>query len=108
MSSMACISEPISWLRLETYAQRGDDAAVREHVERCPACRGCLAEIRDDVVALPALPVVAAKARRTWWTWGVPAFAAAAAAILFVVWPRPEPPPARDDIATVKGIGEVV
>jgi hypothetical protein len=95
----ACIGEPISWLRLETYALDHRDAAVRDHVAACEACRGCLAEIERDAVALPPL-VVPVKKRRAWWPMLlVPA--AAAAVLLFVLRPRPH------DGFTVKGVGEV-
>ena len=46
---MACIGEPISWLRLERYALSATDAGVREHVASCEACRHCLDEIQRDV-----------------------------------------------------------
>lgn len=101
---MACIGEPISWLRLERFALEPKDAAVRDHVAACPACKHCLDEIRRDVVALPVLDV---PVKRRWWTFALPAFAAiaAAAVILFLLRPRD---PERDGVAHVKGIGEVV
>jgi hypothetical protein len=115
----ACIGEPISWLRLELYALDPSDAAVGEHVASCPACGACLAQLRADTVALPPLVATAAApagSRRKWWLALVPAFAAAAALLLFVVLPRggesggggDEAPPRRDDVATVKGLGEIV
>ena len=107
MTSLACIGEPISWLRLERYALSGaSDTTVRDHVAACDACRHCLDEIQRDVVALP-MPDVPAKRRRSWWTFALPAFGALAAAaiLLFVLRPR-EP---RDEaIAHIKGIGDVV
>jgi hypothetical protein len=104
MATPACIGEPISWLRLETYALDRADAGVRDHVAACPACRQCLAEIERDVVALPVLVV---PPKRKWWTLALPAFAAAAAvaALLFVLRPRE---PSEEGVAHVKGIGEVV
>jgi hypothetical protein len=101
---MACISEPISWLRLERYATSGSDASVRDHLAACDACRHCLDEIQRDVVALRPL-VVAAK--RSWWRFALPAFGAlaVAAAILFVLRPRSVE---REGIAHIKGIGDVV
>jgi len=92
----ACIGEPISWLRLETYALDRADAAVRDHLAACAACAACMTEIERDVVALPPL-VVPERKRRTWW----PLLLVPAAALAFVVL-RPKP---RG--FTVKGIGEV-
>ncbi|MBV8762736.1 MAG: hypothetical protein JO257_35960 [Deltaproteobacteria bacterium] len=96
----ACIGTPVSWLRLETYARDHGDAAVRDHIAACPACRGCLDEIERDVVALPVL-VVPQRRRRTWW----PLLLVPAAAALLLVLLRPRP----HDEATfaVKGVGEV-
>jgi hypothetical protein len=108
---MACIGEPISWLRLERFALGTADPVIATHVAACPACRQCLEDIRGDVVALPRLVVPAAPPRRMWPRWWIPAIAAAATAavavLLLVLIPRrpsPEPAVAR---ATVKGIGEV-
>ncbi len=104
MATLACIGQPISWLRLETYAQCGADAGVRDHLAACRACRQCLDEIERDVVALPPVHV---PARRRWWTFALPAFAAVAAAgvILFLLRPRDVE---DNGIAHVKGVGEVV
>lgn len=104
MASPTCIGTPISWLRLETYALDRADAAVRDHLASCPACRQCLDEIERDVVALPPLHV---PAKRRWWTFALPAFAAVAAAavLLFVMRPRDH---AEEGVAYVKGVGEVV
>jgi hypothetical protein len=94
----ACIGEPISWLRLETYALDRADASVRDHLAACPACAACLTEIERDVVALPPLAVPERK-RRTWWPLLlVPAVAIAA----IVLRPRP-----HADAFAVKGVGEV-
>lgn len=105
MANLACIGQPISWLRLETYALGSADAAVREHVTACEACRRCLDEIKADVVALPPLVVPATRAR--WWRFALPAFGAIAAAaiILFLLRPRE---PSLDNVARIKGVGEVV
>ncbi len=116
MSALACIGEPISWLRLETFAQGRTDretgAQIRAHVDACPACRHCLDEIHADVVALPPLAMPAAQpARRAWWKLLVPAFALATAAVvvlLVVRRPDDEAPPVREDIVAIKGVGEVV
>jgi hypothetical protein len=103
-AAVTCVGEPISWLRLERFALDAADAAVGEHVARCAACRNCLDDIRADVVALPALPVVARK-RRTWWVWGMPALAAAAVLVVWLARPRPQ---VREDSVAIKGIGDVV
>lgn len=58
----ACISEPISWLRLEQYAltvaAAADAAAIDAHVAQCAACRIALETVRADAVVLPALPTL--------------------------------------------------
>ncbi len=105
MTALACIGEPVSWLRLERFAADGKDRAIAEHVAACAACRGCLDEIQGDLVALPPLAVPAKRARR--WTWLAPAFAFAAAAAIAIVVLRPAPK-VRENVAYVKGVGEVV
>ncbi|HEY5923241.1 MAG TPA: hypothetical protein VIV11_16290 [Kofleriaceae bacterium] len=104
MANVACIGEPVSWLRLERYALEPKDTNVREHVDACPACRQCLDEIQRDVVALPPLHV---PAKRRWWRFALPALGAIAAAaiILFVLRPRDT---TDEGVAHVKGVGEVV
>jgi len=97
-----CIGQPISWLKLETYAMDGRDAAIAEHVAACAACRACLDEIARDVVALPVLTVPERKKRRAWWPLLVLPAAAAAALLLVVLRPRP-----HGDSFAVKGVGEV-
>ena len=101
---MTCISTPVSWLRLEQFAANSGDAQIAAHVAACPACAHCLDEIRADVVALPPLAVPARRAR-PWWHFAVPALVLAAAALIFVVWPREAE---RDDLVRVKGVGDVV
>lgn len=108
MSALACIGEPISWLRLEQFATTRADAAVASHVAACPACRHCLDEIASDVVALPPLVVPARRPARTWWRWAGPAMALAAAALVVLVVVRRGGPSVREDVVTVKGVGEVV
>ncbi len=110
----ACIGEPISWLRLESFALGAPDPAIASHVAACPACRQCLAQIRDDVIALPPLELPAAlphpthPARRRRWL--APVFAAAAAAVVLIVVLR-RPTPHDNDVASttigVKGAGDV-
>jgi len=110
----ACIGEPISWLRLERHALEGADAGIGEHLAACAVCARCLDEIRGDLVALPPLAVPERRPARwqaRWRWWLAPAMALAAAAVLLVVWrsgpggPGPEP---REDVARIKGVGEVV
>ncbi len=100
---MACISEPVSWLRLEQHVLTRDPK-VAEHVDACPACRACLAEIERDVVALPAL-AIPERRRVAWWRFALPALAAAAVLLLMLLRPRHE---WRPNAATIKGVGEVV
>ena len=64
MTAHACIGEPISWLRLETFAIGGNrDAAIAKHVAECAACARCLDEIRatsaggDHAIELPRLVI---------------------------------------------------
>lgn len=115
---LRCTGEPISWLRLETFAAGAPDPTIDEHVRECAACRHCLDALRADEVALPALDVPAvapaASPARPWWRTWVPAIgiALAAAAIALVVIRRPGPSQEvrsdREDIATVKGVGTIV
>ena len=109
MIALACIGEPVSWLRLERHASGQHDAAVAAHVAECSACKHCLDEIERDVVALPPLAVPAPR-ERSWWPRLVPAMAlAAAAVIVLVLWRgRTAETPVREDVVVVKGIGEVV
>jgi hypothetical protein len=111
MTAHACIGEPISWLRLETFALGTSDAEIATHVAACAVCSRCLEEIRGSSVELPRLVIPATPTRKrrfTWWL--VPAMAAAAVAlILFVVVPRDPRPELRDEIAYgVKGVGDVI
>jgi hypothetical protein len=120
----ACIGEPISWLRLERYAQDGGaDRAVHEHLARCAACARCLDEIRGDTVELsplaPPRDELSDQRARRRPRWLAPAMAfAAAAAVALVVWrsgiggdhgegldDRGE---RREEVARIKGVGEVV
>jgi membrane protein implicated in regulation of membrane protease activity len=101
----ACIGTPISWPRLERHASGPADATVGLHVAECEACRACLDEILRDVVALPVLAGAAVTAKRARWWWvALPAFAAAALALL-LVWPRE--PKRAGNVALLKGGGEV-
>lgn len=104
-----CIGQPISWLRLETYAQRGGDAKISSHLASCPACAACLAEIRADVVVLPPLAVPEVAPRRSWfgWRWLAPAMAAAAVAIVLLVVVRRDRTQ-LEHVTTIKGAGDVV
>lgn len=105
----ACIGTPVSWLRLERFALDPRDASVREHIDACPACKSCLAEIERDVVALPPLAVPAQKAKRPWWHFALPALLplAAAAILLLVLRPGATTERAANEVR-VKGVGIVV
>jgi hypothetical protein len=115
MATLACIGQPISWLRLEMFALDGGDAGVREHVDGCAACRQCLDEIQRDVVALPPLALspkgtsfgAPAPKRHRWWRIALPAFGALAAAAILLLVLRPREP-SRDNVAYIKGVGEVI
>ncbi|MEO6774258.1 MAG: hypothetical protein ABI467_14760 [Kofleriaceae bacterium] len=101
----ACIGTPISWPRLERHASGPADAAIAQHLAACAACRACLDEIVRDVVELPVLaPAVAARHARWWWL-ALPAFAAAAALVLVLAWPRG--PLRAGNVASIKGVGAV-
>lgn len=112
--SLACIGEPVSWLRLETFAAGKDDRAVRAHVAACSACQQCLEEIRADVVALPrlVLPVSGKRApKRAWWKPFAPVFAlATAAALVLLLVVRRDVPQlsVREEAVMIKGVGEIV
>ncbi len=106
---MSCTATPISWPRLEAHVAGARDAAIDAHVTECAACRACMDQLRGDVVALPALVVAEPEFRRSWWrSWIMPATAAAALAIALLVIVRPSPEPPRDDVARIKGVGEVI
>ena len=107
MSEPTCISTPISWPRLETYAAQRDDASIGEHIAACTACRSCLDSIERDVVALPPLAAITAPPRVRWWRITVPAFGALAAAAILVFVLRPREAQVTDRVA-IKGVGIVV
>ncbi len=104
-----CISQPISWLQLELFAlgqAAARDAEIASHLAACRVCARCLEELRGDVVTLP--PVVVPdlqRVRRRWWI--APAMAFAAAAAIVIVLVRRDNAPIRDDVASIKGAGEV-
>jgi len=104
-----CIGEPVSWLRLETFAlEGGRDAKIREHLDACPACKHCHDEIERDVVALPPLAVPETK-KRPWWHLALPpALVIAAAAILVIVLRPGIETERRTNTVTIKGVGVVV
>lgn len=104
---MTCVSTPISWLKLESYALDKRDASVAKHLAECPACSASFQTITDDVVELPRLVIPEARPKRNWLWWLAPAMAAAAAAILLLVIVRREPTRA-DNVTTIKGGGQVV
>jgi hypothetical protein len=104
----ACTAEPISWLRLERHALGEGDAATAAHLEGCAACRAVLARIQGDDRALPPLVLPEPAPRRWWPVWGG-ALLAAAAVLLFWLWPRggttPEMPGPR---IAIKGGDELI
>lgn len=112
-----CVSEPVSWLRLEQFALGALERRVRDdvaaHLAACAACASCLAAIRADAIALPALPAspaITAAPRRPAWRWwlGGGALALAAAAIALVVVPRGAGPDRHGHAqVAVKGAGVV-
>jgi hypothetical protein len=117
VTAIACIGEPVSWLRLEQLVLGELPATTAEsvtaHVGACAACAACLAEISGDRVALPALPAVPARAASWWsrrWVFAAAAVAAAAAVLLFVLLPRR--PDGRftagEQRIAVKGAGDVI
>jgi hypothetical protein len=103
----ACISEPISWLRLERYRllelTSSEHAQVEGHLLACAACSACLAQIDARADELPSLPVVVAvRPRRRAHLGRALGFGglalAAAAALLLILLPRTselEPPGPR-------------
>jgi hypothetical protein len=97
----ACISEPMSYLRLERYLldEVGADERrdVDDHLRQCAVCRGCCDSLRGDVSALPellsvrTLPAQVTPLRRLTplaAVSGVSALAVAAAALLFLSRPN--------------------
>ena len=113
---MTCIGEPVSWLRLERYAlaelDGGAAAAVRSHLDACPACRAALTSIEADAVVLPALPArpaVIAAVKRPWrrWTLGAGLGVALAAAAVLVVWLRAPGVDGPGRQTRIKGAGVV-
>lgn len=107
----ACIGEPISWLRLERLAldELPDAAAVRAHLDACPACAAAFAQIREDARPLPALPRLAtvrvpddAAAKEPWWRrWRRHRFgsslALAGAMVALLLWLNTRRSPQPDD-----------
>jgi hypothetical protein len=95
---MSCVSEPVSYLRLERYnlheLPAAEESRVAEHLARCPVCRACYARIqadaRDADVALlaaklsrPVSPPKAATRRGIYVT----LLASAACLMLFLLEP---------------------
>jgi hypothetical protein len=93
-----CVSQPISYLRLERHLQRDlrplELLRVDWHLRRCAVCRDCFAAVRGDVVTLrpiprallaPSRPRPPRSAAALVWT------AAGAAAAVIALWLRPVP-----------------
>jgi hypothetical protein len=112
-----CTGEPVSWLRLERFAlgelAAADAAAVRAHVDGCPACRSCLDAVTASGESLPALPRPVRVPRAPWTrrfaVGGGLALAMAAAIVLLVRVRISDEPrdPARATVA-IKGGGTLV
>jgi hypothetical protein len=117
VSALACTGEAISWLRLERYAlgelPAPAEAQIAGHVAGCPACRGCLDQIRGDHRQLPRLVLPAPTPRRPWWrsrpVWGGAVLAAAAILIFFLVrGGEPRRGAAPGPRVAIKGGGDLV
>jgi hypothetical protein len=84
--------EPLSWLILERYALGELDEQEQKRVEAqlatSPEDRACLLQIQSETNALPPLPVVVLRPRRTprpgWWLLSTGIAAAAASLLLFM------------------------
>jgi hypothetical protein len=69
-----CVSEPISWPRLERYGlgmvSAEERLTISVHLARCPICSACMQRIdtRADVLRLP-LPAAPVRARRSPTRW---------------------------------------
>lgn len=124
---MRCVSEPVSWLKLERMrlgeASVAEQAEIETHLSACEVCRAAYAYTGEPVELLP-LPVarvatvetqkkqqslleaLIAHVRMQRFPYGFAAVAAAAAALLLIVQARPgngpgfAPAPAR---TAVKG-----
>jgi hypothetical protein len=86
-----CVSEPISFLRLERYLQRdlpdAESERIDDHLRVCSVCRACLDTMQTEVIELLPLPEVAPMRSRSPWSRRVlPAgvLAAAAAALIML------------------------
>ncbi len=96
--SARCVSEPISWLRLERYAlgEAPDAEEIGRHLEGCEVCRACLGRIEADAgTELPELRARSPRSlpppwRRAMFAGG--AAVALAAAVVLVVGRGPRVP----------------
>jgi len=93
--------------RLEQLAidelPEGEREAIQEHVASCISCRARLGPLREGFAALPEVDAESLFDRisvagpdaplreRSWLPWLMPVTALAAAALLFVVWPKDSP-----------------
>lgn len=110
---------PVSWFTLELLhlgeLPADEQQTVRDHLDGCEVCRGCLAQIEGDArPALPPLVIPDAEpevAQAPWWRRLLrpmvlgPCVAAAAAALLAVLFigPQPTDPPTRPGRVAIKG-----
>jgi hypothetical protein len=112
--SARCVSEPISWLRLERYAlgEAPDAAAIAEHLASCAACRACLARIEADAKevlaelpkpASPASRAVGVTRKPSAWRRATVAAGSAVALAAAVVLVLGRGPAAPDDRDRIKG-----
>lgn len=103
---MACISEPISWLRLEMHALQRD-VQIDAHLGACAACRSCFATLGEPV-ALPRLVFASAPPKQRWWRLPSLGLAlVAASVIVLLVWNR-DAAPRAENIVAIKGGGDLV
>jgi Putative zinc-finger len=102
-----CISEPVSYLRLERYlvdeVGGSERAELQAHLAQCEACRQCFEGLRADVAVLPPLPSVPPPTRIAPRAVIWPVLAVAAAALLFLSRPDTESPMAGAVTPGTKG-----
>jgi hypothetical protein len=103
-----CVTEPVSWLRLERFHLGEVDSAehdrIAQHLSLCPACAACLTRIEHDATReLPPLPIRERPRRRGLPAWGLAGAGALAAAAAVVIGLGPFVHPGARAPATVVG-----